>query len=340
MPSISSGKVLVSGANGFIASWVVRNLLEEGFAVRGTARSVEKGAHLQKLFASYGEKFELAVVPDIAQEGAFDEAVRGVDAIEHIASPVHLHAGEPDDLIIPAVRGTVGMLKSAMKYGQSVKRIVMTSSCAAVLQVEPEPKTFSELDWNTQSPREVAEMGRDAPAITKYRASKALAERAAWDFVEEHKADIAWDFVTINPPYVFGPTIHDTPTPESLNDTTKIFHTMLTQPSAPDKLQTGNSWVDVCDLARAHVLVLRTSEAGGERFLISAGPYVWQDWLDAAPYSTEVPLEKGVPGAGKDAAHWLCYDASKAARVLGMTAYRSMAETARDVVADWEARGW
>jgi len=181
-------------------------------------------------------------------------------------------------------------------------------------------------------------MGRDAPAITKYRASKALAERAAWDFVEQHKAEIDWDFVTINPPYVFGPTIHDTPTPESLNDTTKIFHTMLTQPASPDKLQTGNSWVDVRDLARAHVLVLLTVQAGGGRFLISAGEYVWQDWLDAAPDSPK--LQKGVPGAGKDAVHFLCYDASKAARVLGMTAYRSMVETARDVTADWEARGW
>lgn len=104
-----------------------------------------------------------------------------------------------------------------------MKRVVVTSSCAAVLQVEPEPKTFSELDWNQQAPKEVAELGRAAPAITKYRASKTLAERgvflvtgviitlqnitppaAAWEFFEKHKNEIGWDLVVLNPPFVFG----------------------------------------------------------------------------------------------------------------------------------------
>ncbi|KAF8142891.1 NAD-P-binding protein [Mycena galopus ATCC 62051] len=339
MPAITSGKVLVSGANGFIAAWVVRALLEEGFAVRGAVRSAEKCAPLRETFASYGDRFELVVVPDITEDGAFDEAVKGVDAIEHTASPFHLQADEPDELIRPAIHGTLGILRSALKHGSSVKRVVVTSSCAAVLQVEPEPKTFSELDWNEQAPKEVTEKGRAASAITKYRASKTLAERAAWDFVEKHKSEIGWDLVVINPPFVFGPTIHDTPTPEALGTSARQFHTVLTatEPASSELRNSGSCWVDVRDLGRAHVLALLSAEAGGERIIISAGPFVWQDWMDAAPDSPK--YQKGVPGSSRDAVHQIRYDASKSVRVLGMK-YRTMVETARETAADWEARGW
>ncbi|KAJ7657233.1 D-lactaldehyde dehydrogenase [Mycena polygramma] len=327
MPALSSGKVLVSGANGFIAAWAVRKLLEEGFSVRGTVRSETKGAHLRKMFASYGDKFELAVVPDITQEGAFDEAVQGVDAIAHTASPVALHDGEPEEVIGPAVQGTLSILTSALKYGTSVKRVVYTSSTAAVLQVEPEPKTFSELDWNEQAPREAKELGRAASGITKYRASKVLAERAAWDFVEKHKGEIGWDLVALNPPYVHGPMIHEVSTPDALG----------LSMAPPEALQTGNCWVDVRDVPRALVLALLREPAGGERIIIDAGPFVWQEWLDALPDSPK--YQKGVRGAGKNVVDRIRYDASKSKRVLGME-YHSLEDTARDTIADWEARGW
>ncbi|KAJ7162509.1 NAD-P-binding protein [Mycena filopes] len=328
MPAISNGKVLVTGANGFVAAWVVRSLLEEGFAVRGTVRSAEKGDHLRETFASFGERFELVVVPDIAKDGAFDEAVRGVDAIEHTASPFHFHADDPDELIIPAIHGTVGILKSALRYGKSVKRVVVTSSSVAVMEVQEEPRIFNELDWNEQAARDVAKMGREAPPTTKYLASKTLAERAAWAFVEEHKEEITWDLVVLNPPFVFGPTIHYTPTPSALNTSARQFYTMLTEASPPATLHTGSSWVDVHDLGRAHVLALLKENAGGERIIVSAGAFVWQDFLTEIFYRS-----------GKDAVHRIRYDASKSRRVLGIV-YRSIEDTTRDTVADWEARGW
>ncbi|KAJ7230087.1 hypothetical protein GGX14DRAFT_409928 [Mycena pura] len=337
MPVISSGKVLVSGANGFIAAWVVRLLLEAGFSVRGTVRSEAKCAHFRKEFASYGNRLEFVIVPDITKEGAFDEAVKGVDAIEHTASPFHLNAvAEPDEFIVPAIQGTVGILESARKHGTSIKRIVITGSCAAVLQIEPEPKTFSELNWNEQAPKAV-ELGHDMSTLTIYRASKTLAERAAWEFFNEHKGEVGWDLVVINPPYVFGPTIHDTPTPDALNTSAREFYTILTEPSSPATLRLGSCWVDVRDVGHAHVLALLKASAGGERIIVSAGPYVWQDWLDAAPDSPK--FQKGVPGSSKGIVYQLQYDARKSVRVLGMT-YRTMQETARDTVADWEARGW
>ena len=105
---------------------------------------------------------------------------------------------------MPAVHGTTGILASALKNGTAVKRIVVTSSCAAVLTPLPDPHVFSEEDWNDASVAEVEEKGRAATAIAKYRASKTLAERAAWEFHAQHKQEVAWDLATLNPPLVFG----------------------------------------------------------------------------------------------------------------------------------------
>lgn len=114
MPVIQPpSKVLVSGANGYIAMWVIRNLLEHGYSVRGTVCSVREGEHAKKYFADYGAKFDIVLVEDITKMGAFDEAVKGVDAVAHIASPVYSCA----DMVQIAVKGTVGILRSALQFG-------------------------------------------------------------------------------------------------------------------------------------------------------------------------------------------------------------------------------
>lgn len=152
----------------------------------------------------------------LEQDSAFDEAVKGVDAVVHTASPVHVSAVDPQgnsgslslskfrsifrtEMIGPAVKGTVEMLQSALKYGcvtrftatmrlfhlsfracrTSIQRVVVTSSCATVFEMLPTPKVFSELDWNEQSIKEVEEQGSNASNLAKYRASKILAERGA-----------------------------------------------------------------------------------------------------------------------------------------------------------------
>lgn len=94
----SPAKVLVTGANGYLATWVVKKYLEAGYSVRGTVRSLSKSAFLNDKFAHYGERFELVVVEDITKDGAFDEAVKGVDAIAHTASPFHFKATNPDGM--------------------------------------------------------------------------------------------------------------------------------------------------------------------------------------------------------------------------------------------------
>lgn len=161
----------------------------------------------------------------------------------------------------------------------------------------PTPQTFSELDWNEQATHLVETQGREAGAMHKYRASKTLAEKAAWAFVKEH--DVDWDLVVINPPFVsalimvniadfdqyhqvFGPPLHFVPKLADLNTSAADwYNTVLTSgptTSMPAKLTMGSCWIDVRDLGLAHVAALAKSEAGGERFIISAGSFVWQDW--------------------------------------------------------------
>ena len=191
---------------GFVGSWVINVALREGYKVRTTVRSTSKGEYLDKLFAArYGPgKFEYVIVADLEHEGAFDEAVKDVSAVLHTGSPFYVHIdGDPDSLIKPAVNGTRNVLGSVLKHGSAVKRVVITSSNAAINNSNSGPKKNTVEDWNTYSPAAVAKDPKNVPGIHAYCASKTLAERAAWDFVAEHKP--SWDLATVNPVMVYGP---------------------------------------------------------------------------------------------------------------------------------------
>lgn len=347
MPAVQPpSKVLVSGANGYIAMWVIRNLLEHGYFVRGTVRSAQKGEYISKYFAEYRSKLELVVVEDISKEGAFDEAVNGVDAIAHTASPVHTGG----DMVGPAVKGTIGILQSALRFGQSIKRILYTSSAAAVVHEVDQPTTFTEEDWNFKAVDAFNEQGQTASNVVKYRSSKVLAEQSAWSFVKEHQLEISWDLTVVNPTYVFGPAIHEVADPTSLNFSARLFYDHVADPAKSDEVakqslnNTVHTWIDVRDLGEAHRRALATPEAGGERIIVSAGPWSWQNFIDTAnsldpPPKLSKPLPKGNPGVGSQHSCMYYFDNAKSQRILGMK-YRSMAEMTRDTFADYEARGW
>jgi len=275
MPAIAPpAKVLVTGASGFVAVWVTRTLLEKGFSVVGTVRSDSKGEYLKNLYKDHGDKFSYVIVDDIEKEGAFDEFVKDVDAVEHTASPFHLRADDPQELIGPAVNGTVGVLKSIKAHGKKVKRVVITSSIAAIISNKLPPYTYTEADWNDVSEGIVREQGKKASAVHKYRASKTLAERAAWKFVAENPG-LGWDLVTVNPPFIYGPPIHDIPSFNALNTSIASFYAALLNKDAPfsnEKLAAPNgNWVDVRDVAFVHAEALLKEDAGGERFAACAG---------------------------------------------------------------------
>lgn len=346
MPAVPPGSlVLVTGASGFIAVHVVTELLSKGYKVRGTVRSKDKGEYLIKKFGS--ENFSYVIVEDLENENGFDEAVKGVDAIEHTASPFHFKVEDPyKDLVHPAVNGTLSVLKSAQKNGDKVQRIVVTSSFASILDSrKPSPFTFTEEDWNEYSTAQLEEKGKDVAPADAYRASKTLAERAAWKFVEENKPK--WDLVTLCPPLVLGPIEQQISSPDALNTSVSQWYAWLSgKKEGQDPTGPQSNEVDVRDLAAAHVLSISVEAAGNNRFAISKQPYTWQICLDEVANNDKVKkawpkLPTGKPGADKlEDQHVL--NAAKSEKVLGIK-YRSLHDTLVDMsmsLAEHEASGW
>ncbi|RSH82878.1 methylglyoxal reductase (NADPH-dependent) gre2 [Saitozyma podzolica] len=335
MPAVAAGSlVLVTGASGFIAAHTVQALLDAGFPVRGSVRSVDKGEYLKERFRGKSASFDYVIVDDIEKPNAFDEAVKGVGGVVHMASPFHLKAEDPEMLIGPAVGGTVGILHSLKKHNPGVSRVVVTSSTASINdETRPAPFHFTEEHWNEYSAKVCAEKGRDAPNGHKYRASKTLAERAFWRFMETE--DVAFDGVTINPPMVYGPIIHPVSNPESLNTSVATFYDWFSgrksQADIPF-IATAN-FVDVRDTALAHVRALVVPEASGQRFISSAGPASPNDFCIAIHHHFPqlANVADGYPTNVEEinAASYL-FDGAKAARVLGIT-YRDIDTCVKDM---------
>ncbi|KIL60764.1 hypothetical protein M378DRAFT_167742 [Amanita muscaria Koide BX008] len=254
--------------------------------------------------------------------------------------------------IEPAVNGSVGILKSAVKNSASLKRIVIVASTACIYRDTNEPLVLSENDWNDQAIHDVARLGRNASFWTKYNASKTLAEKAAWTFYRQHQEDVNWDLVVTNPSYVFGPSLNPVSSLSQINASSKLWYEAVVDPNGYSAhiSEPSKSWVDVRDLAQVLVKSLVCPEAGGERIIITSGSAVWQDWLDTAnalspsPIPSHSPntdkvLPRGSLGGGKNAVHKIKYDTSKAQRLF-QPVYRTMEETTRDTLADFEKRGW
>ena len=158
-----------------------------------------------------------------------------------------MKAVEPSEIIDPAVNGTLSVLKAAHTHGGSVRRVVVLSSTAAVFRVPPDgqPVVLDESAWNEQAIATIKEKGRDADAVTKYRASKTLAERAAWDWWNEKKAAgvVGWDLVVLNPPFVYGPVIHDVDKPENLNESVRDWYHYIVKGQLDDNARANNGYV-------------------------------------------------------------------------------------------------
>lgn len=243
--------VLVTGATGFVAAEIVKQLLEAGYRVRGTTRDVarsEADGHLAALSGA-NERLEL-LEADLLDPGAFDTAVLGCEYVIHTASPFVLDVEDPQrDLVDPAVKGTTSVLESVSKT-EGVRRVVLTSSFAA-MSGEPKDSPWSEDDWNDVS-------SLDSGA---YAYSKTMAERAAWDFMGDN--DRSFDLVVINPTGVIGPSIVP-----RLNQSHSVF-VSATNGEMPGIIDLSFPIVDVRDVAKAHILAMENTGAAG-RYLCSA----------------------------------------------------------------------
>jgi len=252
-------KVLVTGASGFIAGHCVRELLENGYDVRGTVRSLPDRARLQHLHEiATGTGRELEVVEaDLERDGGWDRAVAGCQAVWHVASPLPKKLPKhEDDLVRPAVEGTRRVLGACAEAG--VQRVVLTSSLAAVLygREHSGSKELTESDWS------------EPDVCEPYPKSKTLAERAAWDFVATLPAAKRFDLAVINPGLVLGPLLD-----RDAGTSGEIVRRLLVRdmPACPEL---GWAVVDVRDVALAHRLAMETPAAAGQRYCC-AGDHVW-----------------------------------------------------------------
>ncbi|KAG8904135.1 methylglyoxal reductase (NADPH-dependent) gre2 [Tulasnella sp. 403] len=345
MPAITApSTVLVTGANGYIAAHTVKALLDDGFSVRGTVRSRSKGEYLKNLFVSYGDRFEVVVVPDLTEPTAHDEAVKGVSAIIHLASPLPKHVDDANEIAKPIVDGTLGLLESARKYAPTVKRVVVTSTIFAAMEPKEGEYTYSEEDWNDALVNILQEQGSKTNGLVTYGASKVLEERAAFDFVAKHHEEITFDVTTILPSWVFGPMIHELGPLESLPFTSfKVLYLGLTNTPAtnePLDWRSVEGYIDVRDTAELHVLALITEAAANQRFFSVAGNFDWQDAYDAL---NKEPAFQGAyvgsPGTGKERVFEKKYSNAKVDELFHFK-YRPFEDTIRDSWVEFERRGW
>ncbi|KKK14596.1 hypothetical protein ARAM_005838 [Aspergillus rambellii] len=325
------GKVLLTGGSGFIAAHTLDVLLNHGFAVVTTVRSDQKGQKILQAHPSTPkEKLSYVIVEDVAQEGAFDEAVKSsppFDYVLHTASPFHYNVQDPvKDFLDPAIKGTTGILKAIKAYAPTVKRVVITSSFAAMTNVKKHPKVYSEEVWNPVTWEEALH-----PSQT-YRGSKTFAEKAAWEFVEKEKPN--FDLATINPPLVMGPVVHYLNSLDAINTSNGRISNIVRGLSKDATPPTATFlWVDVRDVALAHVRAIEVPEAGGNRFFITAGNYATKDIVDiirkSFPELEDRLPPKTDPSDLPDDVYG--YDNSKSIRVLGIK-YHTLKEAVVDAV--------
>jgi nucleoside-diphosphate-sugar epimerase len=248
--------VLVTGGTGFVGSHCVLQLLNRGYRVRTTLRSLCRKDELTEALREGGAKSleNLSFIEaDLSKDKNWDEAIKDCDYVLHVASPITLERPKDEnELIGPAVEGTLRVLRAAKTAG--VKRVVLTSSFGAIgYGHKPTEVPFTEESWTDTTYK----------GISAYVKSKTLAEKAAWDFIRNEGRDL--ELSVINPTGIFGPLIGSNVT-SSLQIIQQLMNGTL---KATPNMNFGI--VDVRDVADAHIRAMEIEEAKGQRFILQAG---------------------------------------------------------------------
>ncbi|KAK2609385.1 hypothetical protein N8I77_002882 [Diaporthe amygdali] len=342
MAGTSKERVLLTGGSGFIASHVLDTLLAHRFSVVVTARSPEKGqAIVESVEESLRPDVSFALVEDVAQDGAFDHVFQsslGFDYVIHTASPYSFKVDDPvEDFLDPAIKGTTGMLKSIKAHAPSVKRVVITSSSAAIQNPLKHEKVYDEGKWAPFTWEDVL-----AKPQFGYPGSKKLAEKAAWEFVAKEKPP--FDLATICNTYTFGPVQRQLPSLDAMN-TSNLRIRDLVLGRMRDGLEPTFpvfTWVDVRDVALAHVRAVMRPAAGGQRFYIVGG-YFSNKRLAEIIRQSHPELAGRLPSEGAEddfPSDVYGFDNSRSREVLGLE-YRTLENSVKDTVEsilEWQSR--
>ncbi|MDB5087620.1 MAG: epimerase [Mucilaginibacter sp.] len=257
--SNSEKLVLVTGGSGFIAVHCILQLLNAGYNVRTTVRSLTREAEVRAMLkeGGGGPGSRLSFIEaDLAADTNWPQAVAGCTYVLHVASPTPLkNYSHEDEMIIPAREGVLRVLRAARDAG--VKRVVLTSAFGAIAFGHP-PQTapFNETDWTDLSGK-----------VPAYQKSKTLAERAAWDFIAREGGGL--ELSVVNPVAVLGPVLGA--------DYSHSIHIIqrLMKDKAPGSPKINCGFVDVRDVADLHLRAMTDPAANGERFLATAGESIW-----------------------------------------------------------------
>ena len=257
---MSIQKILVTGASGYLASWVIKQLLDQGHYVNATVRSLqdnEKVAHLLKLQIEFKDKFKLFEA-DLMLEDSFTLAMSNCDTVIHTASPYFLNKPKDvyKDMIDPAIKGTQNVLNSVNK-SQSVKKVVLTSSIVALFN--------NACDYQNIEGKKVLETHINAntnPNYMPYAFSKTQAEKAAWNMQKEQSR---WQLITVHPGAIFGPSLSQRQDATSVKMLIQFLNGSF-KTGVPD-LHLGI--VDVRDAAKIHVLSALNNNAEGKYIAVA-----------------------------------------------------------------------
>jgi len=243
-------KVLVTGATGYIGLHCIQQLLDQGYAVNGSVRSPERKNEIYDALKKHNTPTDnLQIFTfNLTEDEGWDEGMEGCDYLMHVASPLALANHGEEFFVGPAVSGAKRALRFAKKH--NVKKVVLTSSVAAIFDTMEKKTSFDESDWSDPN----------NPAISAYSKSKTLAERAAWEFVKDEK--YPFELAVINPALVVGASISG-----DIGESNKAVE-MVASGRMPVAVPLMFGYVDVRDVAAAHILAMQTPASNGERFAL------------------------------------------------------------------------
>ena len=252
-------KVLVTGATGYIGLHCVDQLLKQGYAVNGSVRSPERKDEIfEALKKNNTPTDNLNIFTlNLTEDAGWDEGMMGCDYVLHVASPISLDAQDEEYFVGPAVAGVERALKFAKKH--QVKKVVLTSSVAAIFETTVLKQYYDESDWSDPN----------KPEINHYAKSKTLAEMAAWDFVKNEGNP--FELAVINPALVIGPSLSG-----DLGESNKAI-SLLVGGKMPVTVPLQFGYVDVRDVAAAHILAMQNPSSNGERFALSEKDLWYKD---------------------------------------------------------------